>query len=168
MQEKHIQRYEIMQEIIERGGFLMICLIRLSALPSHFTTPLFASTDSVKFTRWLLAAVITSFRGLPPIIVGKLLKNEREDKRISSIVLIVTVAITILTVSYIYWEYRKVKEKYETAGYELHTDIESNEDGTKAPDTPPSEIGYEDINPILSESSSEDETDHADTHNRGE
>ncbi len=60
--ERHRNNYGVFVQVVEQGGFPMLMAIRLSAIPSHFSTPLFASIDTLEYKRWLLAALASSFK----------------------------------------------------------------------------------------------------------
>lgn len=100
--------YDIFVRVIEEGGSYMIFAIRCSAIPSHFSTPLFASMEAIEYKTWLICCLISSFSLYPPVYFGWLLKRG-ESSRATPWLLTFGFGITVLVGLYIYMQYRHHK-----------------------------------------------------------
>ena len=105
--QTHDKTYGSLVEIIEKGGFLMVLLVRLSALPSHFSTPLFATIPQIEFHKWLLAAMMSSFKFWVSVYLGNMLKAG-QDSVVGVVFLVISLIVTIIVGMYIYYEWRKL------------------------------------------------------------
>ncbi|CCG81143.1 Golgi apparatus membrane protein tvp38 [Taphrina deformans PYCC 5710] len=105
---KKYKDYDIFVRIIEEGGTYMIVAIRCSAVPSHFSTPLFASIEEIEYKTWLICFFISSFSLYPPVYLGWLLKRG-ESSRITPWLLTTAVLVTASVCVYIWIQYRRHK-----------------------------------------------------------
>lgn len=119
--------YDIFVRVIEEGGPYMIFAIRCSAIPSHFSTPLFASIEAIEYKTWLLCCLASCFSLYPPVYFGWLLKRGESSKAtpwLLSIAAIITVSVGL----YIYIQYRRQKAAYQiddiTHDLEATADVE--------------------------------------------
>ncbi|ORY76691.1 hypothetical protein BCR37DRAFT_415468 [Protomyces lactucae-debilis] len=104
--KEQYQNYAIFVSVIEEGGFPMLLAIRFSAVPSHFSTPLFASVLSIEYRYWLLAVVLSSPGLYPPVYFGWLLQRGQSSQATPWLIGIAGL-ITLGVGAYIYVEYRR-------------------------------------------------------------
>lgn len=100
--------YDIFVRVIEEGGAYMIFAIRCSAIPSHFSTPLFASIEAIEYKTWLICCLASSFSLYPPVYFGWLLKRG-ESSKATPWLLTFGFSITLLVGLYIWAQYRRHK-----------------------------------------------------------
>lgn len=100
--------YDIFVRVIEEGGQYMILAIRCSAIPSHFSTPLFASIEAIEYKTWLICCLVSSFSLYPPVYFGWLLKRG-ESSSITPWLLTFGFGITLLVGLYIWMQYKHHK-----------------------------------------------------------
>lgn len=86
-------------------------LIRLSAIPSHFSTAVFA-TCGVNFWYFLLATFLTLPKQVTVVYLGVLLvqTEAQKDSTVNNIILLVTASITIIAGVYIYRKMSRTKK----------------------------------------------------------
>ncbi|KAG5438276.1 hypothetical protein PCANB_002763 [Pneumocystis canis] len=106
---KHKNSYGIFVKIIEEKQITMMFLISLSAIPSHFSTPLFATIDSISYYSWLLVAIPCSIKHVIPVYVGILFRRN-ETSVASTIVLVLSIIITIVFFTLICLRYQEIKK----------------------------------------------------------
>ncbi|KAF7328916.1 hypothetical protein MVEN_02521400 [Mycena venus] len=103
--------YGALANVVRRGGFLIVLVIRYSAIPPHFATAVF-STVGVPFTIFLGAAILSLPKSFVPVYVGYAMKPENADNttadKIEKVVLVATILITIIS-------YRWINGKIEAA-----------------------------------------------------
>ena len=90
-----------MAHIVRTGGFLVVFLARLSAIPGHFTTAVFA-TCGMNIWIFVLAAILSMPKQLSVVYLGYVIEqsgdsgNEPMSSRIVKyVVLFISVAITL-------------------------------------------------------------------------
>lgn len=86
-------------------------LIRLSAIPSHFSTAVFA-TCGVNFWYFLIATFLTLPKQVTVVYLGVLLvqTEAQKDSVVNNIILVVTASITIIAGVYIYRKMSRTKK----------------------------------------------------------
>lgn len=111
--------YDIFVRVIEEGGYYMIFAIRCSAIPSHFSTPLFASIEAIEYRTWLICCLASSFSLYPPVYLGWLLKRG-ESSSATPWLLAIGLLVTVGVGGWIYVRYRRHKADHlaETADLE--------------------------------------------------
>ena len=87
----------------------IILIIRLSVIPSHFSTAVF-STCNVNFWYFAIATFLTLPKQIIVVYFGVLIVQESKDNTISDIVLVITFLITLVAGAYIYLEMRNTKK----------------------------------------------------------
>lgn len=117
------QDYDIFVRVIEEGGPYMILAIRCSAIPSHFSTPLFASIEAIEYKTWLYCCLISSFSLYPPVYFGWLLKRG-ESSRATPWLLSIAALITISVGFYIWIQYKRHKSLHRVQT--LTSDLETS------------------------------------------
>ncbi|KAJ7629498.1 hypothetical protein DFH06DRAFT_1225894 [Mycena polygramma] len=112
MEAKDIS-YGLLAHIIRNGGFLIVLVIRYSAIPPHFATSIF-STVGISFSIFLGAALLSLPKAFVPVYVGYALKPENagntQSERIDKIVLVAGVLITIVAFGWIKRQMKAARE----------------------------------------------------------
>ncbi|KAJ7074646.1 hypothetical protein C8F01DRAFT_1101319 [Mycena amicta] len=105
--EKSKLSYALLAHVVRQGGFIIVLVIRYSAIPSHFSTVIF-STCGVSFWVFLLAAVLSLPQSLVPVYVGYAMDHKNtKSNTIENIILAISIVITIAALRYI----RALEEK---------------------------------------------------------
>ncbi|WWC88340.1 uncharacterized protein L201_003250 [Kwoniella dendrophila CBS 6074] len=103
--EKNNLNYACMAHVVREGGFWMIFIIRLSAIPGHFSTAVFA-TCGTGFWIFTIACILTLPKQLIVVYLGVMFASEDDtgakEKWISRGILIFGVIITIWAAWYIW------------------------------------------------------------------
>ncbi|KTW31921.1 uncharacterized protein T551_01182 [Pneumocystis jirovecii RU7] len=105
---KYRSSYGVFVKIIEEKKISMMFLISLSAIPSHFSTPLFATINSISYYSWLLVAIPCSVKHVIPVYVGILFRRNQTSIA-STIILIFSIIITVIFFTLIYLRYQDIK-----------------------------------------------------------
>ncbi|KDQ52660.1 hypothetical protein JAAARDRAFT_72915 [Jaapia argillacea MUCL 33604] len=98
--------YASLSQIVKQGGLKIALIVRYSAVPSHFTTVVFA-TCGMSFTTFIIAAVLSLPKMLVHVFIGVSLSasnagNDSKRLRILNIVVVIAfVIITIVAMKYI-------------------------------------------------------------------
>ncbi len=104
--------YACMAEMVREGGFWVMFLARLSAIPGHFTTAVFATVGMNIFI-FTFAAILALPKQLLIVYLGVAIKNSgdgKEDTK-SKVIKYVVLAISfIITVWTAYWLYQKMEK----------------------------------------------------------
>ncbi|EPQ32311.1 uncharacterized protein PFL1_00507 [Pseudozyma flocculosa PF-1] len=128
--------YACMAEMVREGGFWVMFLARLSAVPGHFTTAVFA-TVGMNIWIFTLAAVLSLPKQLIIVYFGVAIEQaggkgeSTASKIIKYVVLAITVIITIWTAHWLYMRMEKVRpdvqRKLRMRRYDLLTDARGSE-----------------------------------------
>lgn len=118
---KHAERYErkslnyaCMAYIVREGGFLVILLARLSAIPGHFTTAVFA-TVGMNFFIFTIATLLSMPKQLVVVYLGVAIESSgsgtqsTSSKIIKYAVVILSTAVTIGVAFYLYGQMHKAR-----------------------------------------------------------
>ncbi|KAF3155640.1 Tlg2-vesicle protein [Orbilia oligospora] len=97
--------YAALARITCEGGFWIVFIVRLSVVPGHFSTAVFA-VCRVNFWAFAFASLVTLPKQLIIVYLGVILGNGNGGKLISNIVLGVTFLVTVLAGVYILWRLR--------------------------------------------------------------
>ncbi|KAJ7471424.1 hypothetical protein B0H11DRAFT_2433321 [Mycena galericulata] len=100
--------YGLLAHVVRHGGFLVIIIIRYSAVPPHFATVVF-STVGVSFWIFLAAAVLSLPKQFVPVYVGYVMQPGNNNKTSTTIENIVLVSGIIITVVAYMWIQRQMK-----------------------------------------------------------
>ncbi|EST09892.1 SNARE associated Golgi protein [Kalmanozyma brasiliensis GHG001] len=104
--------YACMADMVRDGGFWVMFLARLSAIPGHFTTAVFATVGMNIFI-FTFAAVLALPKQLLIVYLGVAIKNsgdgteDTKSKVIKYVVLVISFIITVWTA---YWLYQKMEK----------------------------------------------------------
>lgn len=113
--------YACMAEMVRNGGFWVMFLARLSAIPGHFTTAVFATVGMNIFI-FTLAAILALPKQLLIVYLGVAIKNsgagteDTKSKVIKYVVLAISFIITVWTA---YWLYQKMEKVRPTVAANL-------------------------------------------------
>jgi hypothetical protein len=97
-----------MARLTRDGGFIIVLIIRLSAIPSHFSTAVFSTCD-VKFWHFVVATFASLPKQIFLVYLGVLLVQESNDDVIKTVMFGIVFVITIAMGVWIYMKMRKVK-----------------------------------------------------------
>ncbi|KAH9823161.1 snare associated Golgi protein-domain-containing protein, partial [Melampsora americana] len=111
--EEKSLRFATLSLVIRQGGFWITLLARLSAIPSHLLTPVFA-TSGMNVWIFSTATILSSPKQLSHVYLGTLFqvgksKTTNSGKLVSFVVFLSSSLVTILAAAYIYWRMKKVK-----------------------------------------------------------
>ncbi|KAI9052884.1 hypothetical protein LZ554_003156 [Drepanopeziza brunnea f. sp. 'monogermtubi'] len=107
--EKTNITYGALARLARDGGFWIILLIRFSVIPTHISTAVFSTTD-VKFWHFAMATFLTSPKQITIVYVGVLLTQKKQDPLVNGLVLLGTLAVTLVAGVYIYIRMRNIKK----------------------------------------------------------
>ncbi|KAJ7074556.1 hypothetical protein C8F01DRAFT_29684 [Mycena amicta] len=112
MEQKDIS-YGLLGYVVRKGGFLVVLVVRFSAIPPHFATAVF-STVGISFAIFVGAAILSLPKALVPVYIGWALRPENEGNTTSAKVekIVLGISIVITVVAYI-WINRKLKAARE-------------------------------------------------------
>lgn len=106
--------YACMAEMVRDGGFWVMFLARLSAIPGHFTTAVFATVGMNIFI-FTLAAILALPKQLLIVYLGVAIKNsgngteDTKSKVIKYVVLAISFVITVWTAWWLYQRMERVR-----------------------------------------------------------
>ncbi|KAJ7471908.1 hypothetical protein FB451DRAFT_1367806 [Mycena latifolia] len=96
--------YALLAHVVRTGGFVVILMIRYSAIPPHFATAVF-STVGLTFGAFFAACVLSLPKAFAPVYIGYAMRPSNDDSassnKIEKIVLIVGIGITVLAFGWI-------------------------------------------------------------------
>lgn len=112
--ERKSLNYACMAHIVREGGFMVILVARLSAIPGHFTTAVFAT---VGMSVWIftLAATLSLPKQLAVVYVGKAIadsgtgEESTQSKIVKYVVLVISAIITLAAAWYLYDKMEKAR-----------------------------------------------------------
>ncbi|EPS39064.1 hypothetical protein H072_7154 [Dactylellina haptotyla CBS 200.50] len=100
--------YAALARITREGGFWIVFIVRLSVIPGHFSTAVFA-VCGVNFWAYALASLVTLPKQLVIVYLGVILGNDHGGRLVSDIVLGITFLVTILAGVFIWWKLRNTR-----------------------------------------------------------
>lgn len=101
--------YGAMARLTRDGGFFIVLIIRLSAIPAHFSTAVFSTCD-VKFWHFVVATFLSLPKQIFLVYLGVLLLQESNDDVIKTVMFGAIFIITIAMGVWIYMKMRTVKK----------------------------------------------------------
>ncbi|KAI2475442.1 SNARE-assoc multi-domain protein [Pyrenophora tritici-repentis] len=101
--------YGAMARLTRDGGFFIVLIIRLSAIPAHFSTAVFSTCD-VKFWHFFVATFLSLPKQIFLVYLGVLLLQESNDDVIKTVMFGAIFVITIAMGAWIYMKMRTVKK----------------------------------------------------------
>lgn len=135
--------YACMAHIVREGGFIVVLLARLSAIPGHFTTAVFATVGMNIFV-FTIAAVLSLPKQLVVVYLGVAIEQAGDgdestrSKVIKYIVLSISFIVTIGVAVYLYGKMQKarpvVQAQLRERRFQMLTDAgpAGNEGGSSA------------------------------------
>lgn len=105
--------YACLSQAIVEGGFLMAWVVRLSIIPTHFTTAVFA-VCGLDFVHFFAALVLGLPKQLIAVYLGVVLaqnKANTSSRVVNNIVLVVTILITLMVLRFVYRRMISVRKK---------------------------------------------------------
>lgn len=119
--EKKDINYACMCTVVREGGFWIAFLARLSAIPGHLVTPVFATTG-MSLGIFTCAAILSMPKQMAGVYMGTLFNAEEANQPKSTvarvvqyIVLAVSFLVTIFAALYIYRQMAKVRPAVEAS-----------------------------------------------------
>lgn len=101
--------YGAMARLTRDGGFVIVLIIRLSAIPSHFSTAVFSTCD-VKFWHFVVATFFSLPKQIFLVYLGVLLVQNSNDSVIKTVMFTIVFIITIAMGVWIWLKMAKVKK----------------------------------------------------------
>lgn len=98
-----------MARLTRDGGFWIVLVIRLSAVPSHFSTAVFSTCD-VKFWHFFVSTFLSLPKQIVLVYLGVLLVAKDDDSTIKTVMFLILGVITIALGVWIYIKMRTVKK----------------------------------------------------------
>jgi hypothetical protein len=91
------------------GGFWIVLVIRLSAVPSHFSTAVFSTCD-VRFWHFFVSTFLSLPKQVVLVYLGVLLVQQNDDNAIKTVMFGILGVITVALGVWIYIKMRNVKK----------------------------------------------------------
>jgi uncharacterized membrane protein YciS (DUF1049 family) len=107
--ERKNLNYGALARLTRDGGFWIVLIIRLSAIPSHFSTAVF-STCNVKFWHFFVATFLSLPKQIFLVYLGVLLVQERESNTVQTVMFGAVFVVTIVLGVYIWFKMKKIKK----------------------------------------------------------
>ncbi|KAH9880329.1 Tlg2-vesicle protein [Plenodomus lingam] len=107
--ERSNLNYGAMARLTRDGGFVIVLIIRLSAIPAHFSTAVFSTCD-VKFWHFAVATIASLPKQIFLVYLGVLLVQESDDSVVKTVMFVLVFVITVLMGIWIYMKMRKIKK----------------------------------------------------------
>jgi len=101
--------YGSLARLTRDGGFWIVFIIRLSVIPSHFSTAVFSTCD-VKFWYFAVSTFLTLPKQIILVYLGVLLVAKQENSTIKTVVFAATGVLTVALAVYIYIKMRSIKK----------------------------------------------------------
>lgn len=98
-----------MARLTRDGGFFIVLIIRLSAIPAHFSTAVFSTCD-VKFWYFVVATLLSLPKQIFLVYLGVLLVQDNNDNMIKTVMFGVVFLITIAMGVWIWIKMAKIKK----------------------------------------------------------
>ncbi|KAH3911829.1 hypothetical protein HBH56_129110 [Parastagonospora nodorum] len=107
--ERKNLNYGALARLTRDGGFWIVLVIRLSAVPSHFSTAVFSTCD-VRFWHFFVSTFLSLPKQVVLVYLGVLLVKQDDDSTIKTVMFLILGAITIALGAWIYIKMRNVKK----------------------------------------------------------
>jgi uncharacterized membrane protein YdjX (TVP38/TMEM64 family) len=101
--------YGAMARLTRDGGFFIVLIIRLSAIPAHFSTAVFSTCD-VKFWHFVVATLLSLPKQIFLVYLGVLIVQDSNDSMIKTVMFGVVFLITIAMGVWIWIKMAKIKK----------------------------------------------------------
>jgi len=107
--ERKNLNYGALARLTRDGGFWIVLIIRLSAIPSHFSTAVF-STCNVKFWHFFVATFLSLPKQIFLVYLGVLLVQEKEGDLVQNIMFGAVFVVTLVLGVWIWVKMSKIKK----------------------------------------------------------
>jgi uncharacterized membrane protein len=97
-----------MARLTRDGGFFIVLIIRLSAIPAHFSTAVFSTCD-VKFWYFVVATLLSLPKQIFLVYLGVLLVQDSNDSLVKTLMFGAVFVITVAMGVWIYIKMRAIK-----------------------------------------------------------
>ncbi|CAI6331079.1 unnamed protein product [Periconia digitata] len=108
----HLERtnlnYGALARLTRDSGFSLVLLIRLSAVPTHFSTAVF-STCNVKFWHFFVATFLSLPKQIFLVYVGVLLVQQKDSNVVQNVVFAAVFVVSVAMGGWVWWKMRGVK-----------------------------------------------------------
>jgi hypothetical protein len=101
--------YGAMARLTRDGGFFIVLVIRLSAIPAHFSTAVFSTCD-VKFWFFVVATLLSLPKQIFLVYLGVLLVQDSSDSVIKTLMFGAVFIITVAMGVWIWFKMRAIKK----------------------------------------------------------
>jgi uncharacterized membrane protein len=101
--------YGAMARLTRDGGFFIVLVIRLSAIPAHFSTAVFSTCD-VKFWFFVVATLLSLPKQIFLVYLGVLLVQDSSDSVVKTLMFGAVFVITVAMGVWIYIKMRAIKK----------------------------------------------------------
>jgi uncharacterized membrane protein YciS (DUF1049 family) len=107
--ERKNLNYGALARLTRDGGFWIVLIIRLSAIPSHFSTAVF-STCNVKFWHFFVATFLSLPKQIFLVYLGVLLVQQKESNTIQTVMFGAVFVVTMVLGVWIWFKMKKIKK----------------------------------------------------------
>jgi uncharacterized membrane protein YdjX (TVP38/TMEM64 family) len=101
--------YGALARLTRDGGFWIVLIIRLSAIPAHFSTAVF-STCNVNFFYFVIATLLSLPKQIFLVYLGVLLLQENSNNLIKTLIFGAVFVMTIVMAGWIWFKLRNIKK----------------------------------------------------------
>lgn len=101
--------YGALARLTRDSGFWIVLLIRLSAVPTHFSTAVF-STCNVKFWHFFVATFLSLPKQIFLVYVGVLLVQQKDSNVVQNIVFAAVFVVSLAMGVYVWWKMKAIKK----------------------------------------------------------
>jgi uncharacterized membrane protein YdjX (TVP38/TMEM64 family) len=101
--------YGAMARLTRDGGFIIVLVIRLSAIPAHFSTAVFSTCD-VKFWFFVVATLLSLPKQIFLVYLGVLLVQDSSDSVVKTLMFGAVFIITVAMGVWIWLKMRAIKK----------------------------------------------------------
>jgi len=101
--------YGALARLTRDGGFWIVLIIRLSAIPAHFSTAVFSTCD-VNFFYFVIATLLSLPKQIFLVYLGVLLVQENSNSMIKTGIFVGVFVVTIVMAGWIWYKMRNIKK----------------------------------------------------------
>jgi len=101
--------YGALARLTRDGGFWIVLIIRLSAIPAHFSTAVFSTCD-VNFFYFVIATLLSLPKQIFLVYLGVLLVQENTNSMIKTGMFVGVFVVTIIMAGWIWYKMRNIKK----------------------------------------------------------
>ena len=101
--------YGALARLTRDGGFWIVLIIRLSAIPAHFSTAVFSTCD-VNFLHFVIATLFSLPKQIFLVYLGVLLLQENSTNMIKTGMFVGVFFVTIIMAGWIWYKMNNIKK----------------------------------------------------------